>query len=293
MKNNRKANLFVVGAMKAGTTSFMDLLASHQDIYTSPIKEPHYFINSLPKNLYEPSRFFSNDSYFEKDFPKSHHITKIKKEAQYQKLFSLAKNEKYLAEGSTAYLSANESATLIYDYNPKAKIIIIKRDPLQRAFSQYNMDLGLGRVKRSFNEILDEEIKLYTHGKLHWNSYLAMSFYKEPIQRFKSLFNEVLIIEFEELIKNKSIILEKVSNFLEISTFENVVLIQKNKTRALRFQKVFYFLKKIGLKDYFSLFFSSKFKQKVFKRLSKDKIESLILSDKTRKEVEQIFKEES
>ena len=78
-----KCNLFIIGAMKAGTTTFVDLLNNHPEIYMSPVKEPHYFINSLPKQLYDPSRFFNLDNYLEKKFPEPLHITKVETEKQY------------------------------------------------------------------------------------------------------------------------------------------------------------------------------------------------------------------
>lgn len=290
---SRKVNLFVVGAMKAGTTSFMELLSRHQDIYVSPIKEPHYFIKSLPKSLYEPSRFFSIDDYFDTDFPKPIHITKIEKEIHYQKLFSLSKHEKYLVDGSTAYLSALESASLIYNYNPNAKIIILRRPPLQRAYSHYKMDLGLGRVKNSFDELLQYEIKSYKEGSISWSGYLGMSFYKKSFNRYNNLFKNVIIIDFNDLINNRLLVLEKVSNFLEIETFGILDFQLKNVTKTLRFQKLFYYLKKLGVKDYFSQLFSHTFKKRIFKIASKSEKESLELSNTTLKEVEKIFKEES
>ena len=67
----------------------------------------------------------------------------------------------------------------------------------------------------------------------------------------------------------------------------------KNVTKTLSFQKLFYYLKKLGLKDYFSQLFSHTFKQRIFKISSKSEKESLELSNTTLKEIKQIFKEES
>lgn len=144
MMDVQKANLFVVGAMKAGTTSFTNLLSKHEQIYCPPVKEPHFFVEALPRSLYESSRFFNLNSYLENDFPKPLHITKIETLAQYRQLFTLAAAEAYRVDASTAYLHAEESAQRIHAYNPEAKIIILLRDPLQRAFSHYKMDLEKG-----------------------------------------------------------------------------------------------------------------------------------------------------
>jgi len=276
-----KANLFVVGAMKAGTTSFMEVLSQHSEIYVSPIKEPNYFVTDLPKLLYEPSRFFSIENYFQKNFPASLHITKLEKLTHYQKLFSLQKGEKHLAEGSTLYLHAPEVAQKIYDYNPDAKIIIVTRNPLQRSFSHYRMLVGLSRETREFQEIVENEIVDYEKGNLPWHSYIGMSFYKYPIDRYTSLFKNVCILSFEDLLKDRETTFKKLASFLEIESFPDFEVGNINPTRNLRFKKMFFLLKKIGLKDYFSAIFGSNFKRKLFKMASKNESQPIQLSKET------------
>lgn len=288
-----KSNLFVVGAMKAGTTSFIELISNHADIFVPPIKEPHFFIDELPKNLYDPSRFFNLEHYFNKEFPAPLHITKIEKKAQYDKIYSLNKKKKYLVDGSTAYLHAPESPSLIYDYNPNAKIIILLRDSIQRAYSHYKMDLGKGRVYKKFGELISTEIEKYNIDKLGWNSYLGMSFYREPVKRYKDLFESVLILSFEDLANNQIKTLRRVSEYLGIDKFNSLEEAHKNETKTLRYQKIFYFFKKIGFKDYFSTLFSQKFRRRMFNLVSKRKVESLELSTKILNELGQIFKRES
>jgi hypothetical protein len=290
---DKKVNLFVVGAMKAGTTSFVDLLSQHPEIYVPPIKEPHFFIDSLPENLYEPSRFFDLDGYLNKSFPKPLHITKIKSDEQYDKIFSLSGEQKYLVDASTAYLHAPESPSQIYNYNSQSKIIVIIREPISRAHSHYNMDLGLGRVYEKFEDLLNIEIKNYQDGTLLWNSYLGMSFYNSSLARFNNLFDHVLVISFEELVLDQNTLFGKVAEFLGIDEFDMNTITHRNVTRKLRSQKLFYLLKKMGLKDYFSRMFSDDFRQRLFKLLSKSNSKEPKLSEACLKELNQIFKKES
>ena len=49
----------------------------------------------------------------------------------------------------------HDVASKIYSYNEKAKIIVILRDPVERAISHYNMDKRLGFVKENLLSILD------------------------------------------------------------------------------------------------------------------------------------------
>ena len=289
---SRKVNLFVVGAMRAGTTSFMELLSKHPQVYTSPIKEPNYFVDELPKNFYTSSRFFNIDAYFKNDFPAFIHSAKVEEEIHYKKLFSLAQDKKYLAEGSTAYLHAPECAKKIYNYNQNSTIIILVRNPLQRAFSHYKMDLGLGRVRKSFETVIKKEIILYKENRLPWNSYIGMSSYNKPINNYKKLFNKVLIIDFEEFVTTKMEILNNFAIFLEIEPFSIIGIDNKNKTKTLRFQKLLYLLKQLGLKDYFSFLFSSSLKMTFFNLIIKNKDQPLHLSPKVKQEIEVLFEKE-
>ncbi len=286
---DKKVNLFIVGAMKAGTTSFVEMLSAHNDIYVPPVKEPHYFVNNLPKNIYEPSRFFSLNNYLQNEFPKPLHITKIETEEQYKKVYSLQNNQTYLADASTCYLTAPESPELIKKYNPDAKIIILLRNPLQRAFSHYTMNVVAGREVESFEKVIRKEINDFKKNRLLWNSYINMSRYDTAIDKYKKLFNHVLVLNFEELFTQEEETLKKVTEFLEINAFLTVQTVHKNKGRRLKFQKLFYYLKKMGLKDYFSKLLSYSFRQKLFKLLSTEKKEKLVLSPETQKELEIIF----
>ena len=289
-----KANLFVVGAMRAGSTSFLDILSSSMEVFVPPIKEPHYFADTLPANLYSPSRFFSIEKYFEKEFPKPLHNAKVDTPEQYFKLFSLRKNEKYLVDGSTAYLHAPESSSKIFDYNNQAKIIILVRNPIERAFSHYKMDIGLGRTKESFENIIKNEIKLYQDDKLTWNSYIGMSLYNSAIDRYKDLFGDnVLVVSFENLIRNPEMELKTVSKFLKVNLELISGIPNKNKARKLRSLRFFYFLNRLGIKDYFSQFFSSKIKKAIFKLISSNQNQLIELSEETRYELEKIFKEDA
>lgn len=288
-----KVNLFMVGAMKAGTTTLTGLFSEHPEVYTSPIKEPHYFVKDLPKNLYEPSRFFSENNYFENEFPKPVHIAHLNDPLQYLKLFSLATSEKYLLDASTAYLHAPDAADNIFAYNPEAKIVILRRDPIKRAFSHYKMDLGLGRTTRSFQAIMEEEIAAYKNGNLAWNTYLAMSFYTKAIARFKELFSEVLVVDFEKFVQDPSDGSRVITDFLGISNLEDAQVEHKNETKALRFQKLFFVLKKLGIKDYFSKIFSAKFRQRIFGMMSTSEKQPMNLSESIKEELTVIFNTES
>jgi len=125
-------NFFIVGASKSGTTSLYLYLDKVSGIYMSRVKEPHYFHRSSFKLI----------------------ARSITDKAEYQKLFKSATKEKAIGEASTSYLQDPESASLIHDQVPNAKIIIILRDPCQRAFSGFLMLKSVGREKKSFHQLI-------------------------------------------------------------------------------------------------------------------------------------------
>jgi hypothetical protein len=287
---NKKANLFVVGAMKAGTTSFVDLLSLQDEIYVSPIKEPHYFVNELPTSIYKPSRFFDMNAYFEKDFPMPLHIAKLNNRGHYDKLYSLAEsNHKYLVDASTCYLNSPESAKHIFDYNREAKIIILIRDPLKRAISHHQMDLGLGRILRSFEDEIKDNIEDYKNDRLSNWSYLNMSFFNQQIKNFEKFFGEqVLILQFENLIKNDQQEFNNLNQFLELSN-ELTKLPVKNETRKLYFPGVNNLLIKIGFKDVFSKLIPNEIKQRVFKFITTQQKNNTPISEETLAILKRLF----
>ena len=292
-KKNNKVNLFVVGAMKAGTTSFVDILSAHPDIYVPTIKEPNYFVDILPDTIYNPSRFFDLEVYFKEKFPEPLHIAKLTNLIEYKKAYSLSGNESYRVDASTVYLHASEAASYIHAYNPKAKIIVILRNPLKRAFSHYNMNLAKGRENKSFSDVITENIAEYHSGSIEPYSYLAMSMYDKAVKKYKDNFQDVLILYFEDILNNEHNVSKLLASFLDIKAFPVSSNEHKNKTRSLRFQKLFYLLKRIGLKDYFSLIVPKKLKQKLFLALSTEKNQKMGLDDNTISELDEIFRKES
>lgn len=292
MQRTRKANLFIVGAMKAGTTSFCETLGGHPDIFFAPIKEPNYFLTDLPSHIFKESPFFSIENYFEREFPGPLHIAHLKSSAHYSHLFSLAEDEKYLAEGSTAYLHAPESAALIHQYNPEAKIIILVRDGLKRAFSHYKMDIGLGKTLLSFEEAMLKDFDERQSGiRNNWN-YFGMSLYHENIKRFRQYFgNNVLVLNFDELIKNQDREFGKFFNFLDIQKIP-LQLAKSNESGNIRFKKALYFLNQSGLKNILSKVLPVNLRHKIFKSILKKEPQKLTINDILRTNLETIFSQD-
>ncbi|WP_347839088.1 sulfotransferase domain-containing protein [uncultured Draconibacterium sp.] len=178
-----KVDFIIIGAMKAGTTSLYELLKEHPQISFSKIKETH---------------FFSQTSNWQKNI------------ASYHKLFSEKEGGKLLGEASTSYAFRphyKNVAEKIYNYNPDMKIIYIVRNPIDRSISHYMHSFSKGYTKLT----IDEEIKSREH-------IIQVSRYFYQIEPYLKLFGkeQILFIDFEDFIKSKKEVLDKLAYFLNI-----------------------------------------------------------------------------
>jgi Sulfotransferase family len=108
-------NFFVVGAAKSGTTSIYRYLRQHPDVYMPIVKELHWFSRLEPN----PRQGF-------------HPITS---EEEYLSLFEGWRGERAIGEASPSYLWDPKAPERIQRSVPSAKILILLREPVDRAFS--------------------------------------------------------------------------------------------------------------------------------------------------------------
>ncbi|MBI2487107.1 MAG: sulfotransferase [Deltaproteobacteria bacterium] len=224
----RFPNFFIVGAAKSGTTSLYHYLNQHPEIYMSPLKEPKYFSSSVVR--------------FPHSGPGDIEVDKrvIKTWNNYVELFSSVSGEKRIGEASPDNLYFYEHvAPLIKQTNPGAKIIIILRNPTERAFSAYTHLVKYGRETLSFEEALEiEEQRKKDNYEFIW-FYKDVGFYYSQVKRYLNTFGEknIRVYLYDDFIKNPSGLIRDIYEFLEVnancfpdmSTKHNVSLIPKNR----------------------------------------------------------------
>ncbi|BBB33403.1 sulfotransferase [Thermotomaculum hydrothermale] len=208
MSKNRKKvpDFFIVGAPKCGTTSLQYYLSQHPEIYFSPIKEPVYFAKDIVENAKRCKSgraYFLDKKYFLRKHPLQMHIAYIEDFNLYLQLFSYMKEEKVAGEASAYYLFSSVAAEEIYKFNKDAKIIIILRNPVERAFSHFLMNLRDGIINN--NDFLDEVFSDYEKGKNECRqNCLEIGLYFNQLQRYFNLFpeNNIRVLIFEKYTKN-------------------------------------------------------------------------------------------
>jgi hypothetical protein len=120
-----KPNLFIIGAMKSGTTLLWKLLGSHPSVYMSTLKEPCYFVEPTQLRKFQPLAW--RQGYW-------------RSQEHYLQLFRSRRKEAFAGEASGYYThlpDATGVAERIWRFDPNARLIYIMRDPVERTISHY------------------------------------------------------------------------------------------------------------------------------------------------------------
>jgi len=120
-----RPNLFLVGAMKAGTSYLSGLLAAHPSVFMSSPKEPCHFVDP---------------SALRRDWPSAWAQGYWRSAERYLSLFAAAGDAAVVGEASTVYSQLPLFAHVperILAFNPAARFIYIMRDPIERTVSHY------------------------------------------------------------------------------------------------------------------------------------------------------------
>ncbi len=202
-----KPDFLILGAAKSGTTTLIFELKNHPDVFT-PGNELNYFTQQFTKGT-----------------------------EWYQSIFKFP--EKVQGEKSTSYFYEKSCHERIFNHNPDFRLIVILREPVKRAFSNWNMRHVQGRLLKQaykFNKSAGQPIENIGFSHL-FKYYLAcnseVNRHQEPLDIFErglyidqilhllKFFNreQLLVLIAEDYFKTPGTALEKVSSHLNISAF--------------------------------------------------------------------------
>ncbi len=190
-------NFFIAGAPKAGTSSLYAYLRDIPGIYMSKIKEPNYFSRVL--------------------VPDDHPVRPIRDRSRYLQLFSDVTTETVIGEASPTYLADPEAASLINEVAPEAKLLVILRNPVERAFSHYLMMVNNGVAQGSFPVEIERGLR-NEHNKSLMLLRPEIGRYCEQLTRMWQVIDRrrTLVVIFREFSADPRGTLERVLNFLGI-----------------------------------------------------------------------------
>lgn len=209
-------NFLIVGVQKAGTTSIYNYLREHPQVYMSLVKETNFLEKdweNLPPEQQNKNGIVTLDKYCE--------------------LFADVKEEIAIGEASPNYLFHYESsAARIKKYVPNAKLIVVLRNPIERAYSDHLMHIRDAIGYRS----LSEQIKYSSHKSF----ILRKGFYYAPLSYYFDRFGQeqVKVFFYDDLCDNPQKFMQDIYQYLEVNEqFEpntakkaQVAKIPKNKT---------------------------------------------------------------
>lgn len=280
-------NFFIVGTVKAGTTSLYNYMKQHPDVYMSPIKEPHYFSKDIRckdfNKDYREHFCFDMKKYLSKSKLQERHQTFIEEWNDYIELYREVKNEKIIGESSVGYLYSRVAAKGIRDTIPHAKIVVILRDPIERAFSHFVGDFKNGVLESS--DFIKEVKK--DHGSIDkgWGKthlYIEIGLYYEQVKRYINIFrrNQVNVYLFDDFKNNPDGVLNDLFKFLNIDTQVKINSIKiYNKATSPRFRKFDKMLNYIGTRRNLSKFLPDNLKEKLKKTYFNDKNKVVITQE--------------
>jgi hypothetical protein len=207
----------IIGAQKSGTSSLYDCLCQHPGIIHRINKEIHFFNN------------FSN-RHRGLAFYKAHFSTLAQRR-------NISKKIGYFPlEGeATPFIIHPWVPKWLYDAVPNSKLILIVRNPIDRALSHYQHNKRRGRETLSFEEALESESARissnfdhlladpdYPVGDFFKFSYLTRGYYDDQIKNWLGFFpiEQICVVSFENFINNQQETALKIFQFLELPNFE-------------------------------------------------------------------------
>jgi len=199
--SEKKPNLFIVGAPKSGTTLLYHFLNNHPEAFMSEPKETNFFTYTQIKkqNLYY-------------DAEKIHSLD------QYERLFESAQKEKIIGEGSASYLFYPNVAQELQQYNPKSNIVILLRNPAERAISHYLMDSRLGFINDSIENIFYKK-STHKNADLWFQQVFELGLYSEQLKRYFDCFpkEQIHVFFYDEIKKDTTSFFQDICNKFDIS----------------------------------------------------------------------------
>ena len=261
--NIKQPNFFIVGAPKSGTTAMYHFLRQHPEIFMPPEKELRFFC----KDLYEK-------------FPHLRHFYRPTNLKEYLSFFKGVQNEKRIGEATPIYLMSKLAPLEIKRFCPKAKILIMLRNPIEVLYSAYYQALYDGteiiedfeiaiKVDQKYRQNLAKKKDRYF---VDCNYYEELVKFSEQIQRYFDVFGKenVHIIIFDDFKKDIHNIYRQTLTFLEVNPnfYPEFQVINPSKQVKIKWIRDF-FINHPYLKDFFKPLIPKRFRTKLKKGITK------------------------
>ncbi len=202
-------DFLVIGAPKAGTTALHAALSEHPGLYMSAIKEPKFFLSDGPP----PTKGGPGDALTYREH--------VWRRADYEALFAPAPPGTLRGESTPLYLYDRAAMGRIRDTIPQARLIVIVRDPVERAHSNWAhlWSAGLEPVADFVRACGEEERRIAAGWASFWH-YTGLGRYGEQLQYLFTLFprEQVLVLRYRRMVDEPAQALDRICAFLGVQT---------------------------------------------------------------------------
>ena len=201
----------IIGAAKAGTTSLYEYMIRHQSVLPAHTKQLHYFDQYFNRGI----------NWYKSMLPSKAHKNKIKKNTKYS----------ITGEATPLYLYHPLAPKRVFELVPNVKLIVLLRNPVDRAYSRHQMETNHNNEDLTFEEAIEKEPerlegefeKMEKDGdyfSYHYNahSYITSGIYADQLERWFKYFprEQFLILRSEDFYNDPKQSLSQVFEFLGI-----------------------------------------------------------------------------
>ena len=216
---------YIIGVAKCGTSSLYETLIQHPSVQPAVTKETHFFDRYYDRGIswYKVCFPFKFQKFIAKFFLRKNFIT---------------------GEATPRYIEHPYTAEKILKITPNSKLIVILRNPIDRAYSHWNMNYQGGEKEDlPFEKAIEQErIRIegeYEKMKKNTNyyarqfyrySYLDRSTYVKYVEKWMKFFpkNQILILKSEDFFSNPQQVFDRICHFLNISQY-NINKVKKTR----------------------------------------------------------------
>lgn len=229
-------NLFLFAAPRAGSTQLARWLDSHPDIALSHVKEPNHFsAQDFPPDYV--SRTHLDDVPPTGPPPRPAQFSVFRDRAAYERLFAPLAT-RWRLDASTSYLACPEAPAAIAQACPDARIILLTRDPVDRALSHYRLARRTGRTRATLaHEVTAELSGVQPPGARYL---IRPSRQSQGADRVRRAFSDssILAVTFETMIADPFATLARIATFLDLPTNFDLTVSARNAGTEPRFSRL-------------------------------------------------------
>jgi hypothetical protein len=211
-------DFLIIGAQKCGTTFLYHLLCQHPYVEPAATKEVHFFDTNFAEGV---------------QWYRSHFLPPSQKDGR----------KVLTGESSPYYIYHPHASKRAAKVVPQAKLIALLRNPVDRAYSDYNHKFREAREPLSFEEAIEaEEERLkgekekmladenYASINYRKFSYLSRGVYVDQLKEWRRYFEEeqLLILKSEDFFESPQATFDRVLAFLGLPPWETGVLGERN-----------------------------------------------------------------